>query len=144
MILTMGSLIMSVSLMWRYQRQLGQVSGLRAVMDEFIYSPDTEVLTILLSLPLAFLIWSVIAFAVAVVSYSFSFTPYWECSIGTLIALVLVIFASTVSWFVHIHLSNTIYVCKRAWRGLRGAGWSLLSGKETESEMSMGGSFGQA
>jgi len=117
MMFSMGSLTMSVSLIWRYQRQLTQVTEMRTIMDEFIYRADAEVLTILLSLPVSFLLWSVIAFAVAVVSHAWSFFPQLVCPIGATATLGLVFLISAATWFYHIYFMNVVTFWKQLREG---------------------------
>lgn len=85
--MALASLVMSVTFVWRYQRQLSNIHDLRKIMvsahaqhikkfdhirtqDEFIYEADSDIMPIFLSLPVSFLLWSAIAFGTAVLTHA--------------------------------------------------------------------------
>ncbi|KAG8927763.1 hypothetical protein FRC02_007794 [Tulasnella sp. 418] len=104
LIFSLSGIILSVVLVWRYQRQLSNNYDMQAVMDEFIYDADEEILPIFLGLPVSFLVWSVIFFSVGVVSYSWTKLPNIESPIGVTAALAATTVISFIVWFLHRYL----------------------------------------
>ncbi|KAG9102974.1 hypothetical protein FRC06_000623 [Ceratobasidium sp. 370] len=103
LVTALASLIMSVTFVWRYQRQLSNIHDLRKIMDEFIYEADADIMPIFLSLPVSFLLWSAIAFGTAVLTHA------WHTlggsgpaiSIGVTTTLGMTIVVTGVIWLSH-------------------------------------------
>ncbi|KAL5636168.1 hypothetical protein ACGC1H_004849 [Rhizoctonia solani] len=116
----LASLVMSVTFVWRYQRQLTNIHDLRKIMDEFIYESDADVMPIFLSLPASFLLWSAIAFGTAILSHA------WHTisdagpaiAIGTTTALGLSLTVGTVVWISHRRIESF-----KEWWWLGLTGW---------------------
>ncbi|KAG8760783.1 hypothetical protein FRC12_009505, partial [Ceratobasidium sp. 428] len=103
LVTALASLIMSVTFVWRYQRQLSNIHDLRKIMDEFIYEADADIMPIFLSLPVSFLLWSAIAFGTAVLTHAWhtlgSSGP--AISIGVTATLGMTIFITGIIWLSH-------------------------------------------
>ncbi|KAG8877046.1 hypothetical protein FRB97_003760 [Tulasnella sp. 331] len=90
LVFSLASITVDVAFVWRYQRQLTNNFDMQAVMDEFIFKADLDILAMFLSLPVAFLLWSVILFAISVLAYAWNRLPKTYGAIGVTGALGLV------------------------------------------------------
>ncbi|KAB5595260.1 hypothetical protein CTheo_1338 [Ceratobasidium theobromae] len=101
--MALASLVMSVTFVWRYQRQLSNIHDLRKIMDEFIYEADSDIMPIFLSLPVSFLLWSAIAFGTAVLTHAWhtlsSTGPAIPVGVTTTLGLTAGI--GTIVWISH-------------------------------------------
>ncbi|ELU43840.1 hypothetical protein AG1IA_02129 [Rhizoctonia solani AG-1 IA] len=108
LIMALASLVMSVTFVWRYQRQLTNIHDLRKIMDEFIYESDSDIMPIFLSLPVSFLLWSAIAFGTAILSHAWhTFSDAGPViAVGTTTALGLSILVGTIVWISHRRIGS--------------------------------------
>ncbi|KAJ1310463.1 hypothetical protein OPQ81_007196 [Rhizoctonia solani] len=122
----LASLVMSVTFVWRYQRQLTNIHDLRKIMDEFIYESNADVMPIFLSLPVSFLLWSAIAFGTAVLSHAWhTFSDSGPAiAVGTTAALGLSLTVGTVVWMSHRRIESF-----KVWWQFGLTGWFLARSK---------------
>jgi len=82
--------VLDVAFVWRYQRQLTNSYDMRSIMNEFIFNADEDVLAIFLSLPVAFLLWSVLTFSISVLAYAWDRLPNLASPVGVTATLAFV------------------------------------------------------
>ncbi|KAG8738734.1 hypothetical protein FRC10_006569 [Ceratobasidium sp. 414] len=132
LVTALASLIMSVTFVWRYQRQLSNIHDLRKIMDEFIYEADADIMPIFLSLPVSFLLWSAIAFGTAVLTHAWhtlgSSGP--AISIGVTATLGMTIVVTGVIWLSHRQFERW-----KAWWDI--TAWAKRKGDMEEHEVGL-------
>ncbi|KAG8990802.1 hypothetical protein FRB90_001605 [Tulasnella sp. 427] len=117
LVFSLASIVLDAAFVWRYQRQLTNNFDMRAIMNEFIFTPSEDVLSIFLSLPMSFLLWSVVTFSAAVLSYAwtkFSVTP--ASPIGVTATACFVFGFTTITWALHRWLWKIVPQSERKWR----------------------------
>ncbi|QRV86721.1 HlyD domain-containing protein [Ceratobasidium sp. AG-Ba] len=132
LVTALASLIMSVTFVWRYQRQLSNIHDLRKIMDEFIYEADADIMPIFLSLPVSFLLWSAIAFGTAVLAHAWNTigTSGPAIPVGVTATLCLTILVTGVIWLSHRHFERW-----KVWWSL--TAWSRKSEALEEHEVGL-------
>ncbi|KAG8948894.1 hypothetical protein FRC04_009233 [Tulasnella sp. 424] len=117
LIFSLASIVLDAAFVWRYQRQLTNNFDMRAVMNEFIFTPSEDVLAVFLSLPMSFLLWSVVTFSAAVLSYAwarFSVSPASPISVTATVGFVFSL--TSVTWVLHRWLWKIVPKSERMWR----------------------------
>ncbi|KIO20565.1 hypothetical protein M407DRAFT_49620, partial [Tulasnella calospora MUT 4182] len=117
LVFSLASIVLDAAFVWRYQRQLTNNFDMRSVMNEFIFTPSEDVLAVFLSLPMSFLLWSVVTFSAAVISYAWTRFPVSRASpIGVTAATAFVFGLSGATWGLHQWLWRIVPQSERKWR----------------------------
>ncbi|KAG9040487.1 hypothetical protein FS837_000561, partial [Tulasnella sp. UAMH 9824] len=85
--------------------------------NEFIFTPSEDVLAVFLSLPMSFLLWSVVTFSAAVISYAWTrFPGSWASPIGVTATTAFVFVLTVSTWGLHQWLWRIVPQSERKWR----------------------------